>query len=470
MGNIIKPFLDATFLLDNSSAERLYFDYAEPMPIIDYHNHLPPLQIAQNYQFQNLTEIWLKGDHYKWRAMRTLGIDEKFITGNASDQQKFNKWAEATPQTLRNPLYHWTHLELQRYFGIDELLNTASAARIYAEANDQLQSPNLSTQALLKKMRVEVLCTTDDPLDDLQYHKSLAQQNPGFQVFPTWRPDKALAVDSGAVFRDYLQKLSAVTNSEIKDLEGFLTALKNRHDYFAAQGCRLSDRGISRIVSVPYTSGEVVSSFKQLVSGKDLRPDQVEKLQSHLLLELARMDHSRGWVQQYHLGALRNTNSNKLQILGPDCGYDSIGDYQHAGSLCNFLDRLDQTDQLAKTILYNLNPADNETMASLIGNFNNSSHRGKMQFGAAWWFLDQLDGMEKQLNALSNMSLLSCFVGMLTDSRSFLSFPRHEYFRRLLCRILGDEIEKGLIPEDYELVGGLVQNVCYYNAKEYFGF
>ncbi len=467
---MVKPFLNRSFLLQNAVSERLYFDYAKSLPIIDYHNHLPPKEIAENHQFQNLTEIWLKGDHYKWRAMRTLGIEEKYITGGATDEDKFLKWAEATPHTLRNPLYHWTHLELNRYFGVDQLLNPQTAPKIYEEVNQQLQSPACSTQSLLKKMKVEVLCTTDDPLDDLSYHQQIAQQDPGFKVFPTWRPDHALKVENVQGFLDYLGKLAELSQTEISNLDDFLNALQTRHDYFADHGCRLSDRGLTQVVSQPYTGEEVNAGFLRLLQGQALNHDQSSKLRSHILLELARMDHAKGWVQQYHLGAMRNTNSRQFNSLGPDTGFDSIGDFPQGQSLGRFLDKLDQSDQLTKTILYNLNPADNEILASMIGNFNDGSYKGKMQFGSGWWFLDQLDGMQKQLNALSNIGLLSCFVGMLTDSRSFLSFPRHEYFRRLLCNLLGTEIQQGLIPEDYDMVGTLVQNVCYHNAKEYFGF
>ena len=466
----VKPFIGPSFLLDNNVSEKLYFEYAEPLPLIDYHNHLPPKEIAENRQFHNLSQIWLEGDHYKWRAMRTWGIEERFITGDASDEQKFQKWAETTPHTIRNPLFHWTHLELQRYFGISELLNPQSAHHVYEQANEQLQAPEFTTQSLLKKMNVEVLCTTDDPLDDLYHHQNLGQKDLPFKVLPTWRPDKAIALEDISSFNKYVNKLSDVAVCDISDLDSFLQALQIRHDYFGAQGCKLSDRGLTQVMAVPFTTSDLKNVFDKALQGKALTPLQIAKLKSYLLLELARMDHAKGWVQQYHIGALRNNNTRMLASLGADSGFDSIGDYPLAQHLSAFLDQLDQTDQLAKTILYNLNPADNEVIATMVGNFNDGSIRGKMQFGSGWWFLDQLDGMEKQLNTLSNMSLLSCFVGMLTDSRSFMSFPRHEYFRRLLCNILGTEIQKGFIPEDYELVGALVQNVCHHNAKAYFGF
>ena len=466
----MKPFLNDDFLLQTATARMLYHEYAKPMPIIDYHNHLLPDQIAEDKQFSNITQIWLYGDHYKWRAMRANGVAEHYITGDASDWEKFEKWAETVPYTLRNPLYHWTHLELQRYFGITELLNKDSARRIYDECSAKLQTPEYSVQSLLKKMQVETLCTTDDPADSLEHHQALAASGFEVRVLPTFRADKAMAVDDVTSYNAYLDKLgtaAAVGISTFADLE---TALRRRHDFFASVGCRLSDHGLEHIYAAEYTPAEVAASFRKIRGGGALTPAENHQFKAAMLVLLAEMDWEKGWTQQYHLGALRNNNSRMLRELGPDTGWDSIGDFPQGRALSTFLDRLDRQDKLAKTIIYNLNPADNDLIATMIGNFNDGSVAGKMQFGSGWWFLDQKDGMEKQLNALSNMGLLPRFVGMLTDSRSFLSYPRHEYFRRVLCNLLGNDVENGELPADLDLLGRTVQNICYGNAKEYFGF
>ena len=466
----MKPFLSADFLLKTATARTLYHEYAKPMPIIDYHNHLLPDQIAGNKQFDNITQIWLYGDHYKWRAMRANGVAEHYITGDASDWDKFEKWAETVPYTLRNPLYHWTHLELRRYFGITELLNKDSARRIYDECSAKLQTPEYSVQSLLKKMQVETLCTTDDPADSLEHHQALAASGFEVRVLPTFRADKAMAVDDVTSYNAYLDELgtaAAVGISTFADLE---TALRRRHDFFASVGCRLSDHGLEHIYAAEYTPAEVAASFRKIRGGGALTSAENHQFKAAMLVLLAEMDWEKGWTQQYHLGALRNNNSRMLRELGPDTGWDSIGDFPQGRALSTFLDRLDRQDKLAKTIIYNLNPADNDLIATMIGNFNDGSVAGKMQFGSGWWFLDQKDGMEKQLNALSNMGLLSRFVGMLTDSRSFLSYPRHEYFRRVLCNLRGNDVENGELPADMELLGRTVQNICYGNAKEYFGF
>ena len=467
---IMKPFLSDDFLLQTDTARTLYHEYAKPMPIIDYHNHLLPDQIAGDKQFDNITQIWLSGDHYKWRAMRANGISERYITGDASDWEKFEKWAETVPYTLRNPLYHWTHLELRRYFGITELLNKDSARRIYDECSAKLQTPEYSVRNLLKMMQVETLCTTDDPADSLEHHHALAASGFEVRVLPTFRADKAMAVDDAASYNAYLDKLGTVAGVEIRTLADLETALRCRHDFFASLGCRLSDHGLEQIYAAAYTPEEVAASFAKIRGGQELTASENTQLKSALLVLLAEMDWEKGWTQQYHLGALRNNNSRMLRELGPDTGWDSIGDFSQGRALSAFLDRLDSQNKLAKTIVYNLNPADNELIATMIGNFNDGSVAGKVQFGSGWWFLDQKDGMEKQLNALSNMGLLSRFVGMLTDSRSFLSYPRHEYFRRVLCNLLGNDVENGELPADMELLGGMVQNICYGNAKAYFGF
>lgn len=466
----MKPFLDENFLLNTKTAQVLYHDYAAQMPIIDYHCHLPQQQIAENSQFDNISRVWLNGDHYKWRAMRTNGVDESYITGNQSDREKFRKWAETVPYTLRNPLYHWTHLELQRYFGITDLLSPETADHIFDETQEKLQAPEFQVRGLLEKMNVSVVCTTDDPVDSLEYHKQLKDEDYKIRVLPAFRPDAAMDLEDLDKFRKYVARLEAVANVSISHYDDYTQALKKRHDFFSEMGCSVSDHGLEEIYADDFTEGEIRHTFDKAVSGKAITHVEHRKFKSAMLLLFGQWDAEKGWVQQYHLGALRNNNSRMLGQLGPDTGWDSIGDFSQARSLSKFLDRLDTNDQLAKTILYNLNPADNELMATMIGNFNDGSIIGKVQFGSAWWFLDQKDGMTRQLNALSNMGLLSRFVGMLTDSRSFLSFPRHEYFRRLLCDLFGKEIENGELPNDKDWVGQIIQDICYNNASRYFGW
>lgn len=467
----MKPFLDNNFLLHTTAAQRLYQEFAASMPIIDYHNHLPPQQIAEDHCFENLTQIWLYGDHYKWRAMRTQGIPEAYCTGDANDWEKFEKWAETVPYTIRNPLYHWTHLELQRYFGITELLNPRSARAIYEQASALLRTPEYSVRQLLRKMNVRVLCTTDDPTDTLEWHSQIAADPAlDISVLPAFRPDKAMAVEDPAAFNNWTNKLASATGVSINDYDDFLTAMKNRHDFFAAHGCRLSDHGLEQLYAEHFSLREIKSIFQKIRSQQLLDPVEILKFKSALLFEFALWDHEKGWIQQFHLGALRNNNSRAARLLGADTGWDSVGDFRQGQALARFLDRLDSEDRLAKTILYNLNPADNELMATMAGNFNDGSVPGKIQFGSAWWFLDQKDGMEKQLNTLSNMGMLSRFVGMLTDSRSFLSFPRHEYFRRTLCNLIGREIENGELPDAFEWIGEIVRDICYRNAAAYFEF
>ena len=464
-------FIHDDFLLESEQGRILYHSFAESLPIIDYHCHLSPKDIAENRQFANLTQIWLYGDHYKWRAMRTCGVDERFITGNASDWQKFAKWAETVPKTLRNPLYHWTHLELRRPFGIDGFLNSATAKDIWEECNAKLTTPDFTTQGLLKQMNVEVVCTTDDPVDNLAYHKRIRNDSRlKTRVYPAFRPDKAMAVENPVSFVDYVKSLSQAAEIQIVTYKDFLLALRKRHDFFHQEGCRLSDHGLETVYAEDYTDSEVAALFNQLMQRQTLDSVGVTKIKSALLYEFALMDCEKGWVQQFHLGALRNNTTRMMRMLGPDTGYDSIGDFEMARPLAKFLNRLDTENKLAKTILYNLNPRDNELFATMIGNFQDGSVAGKLQYGSSWWFLDQIDGMTKQIEALSNMGLLSQFIGMLTDSRSFLSYPRHEYFRRLLCNILGSEMERGLIPNDIQLVGSMVRDICYFNAKRYFNF
>jgi len=466
----MKTFLDEDFLLQNKTAQRLYHEHAAQQPIIDYHCHLPVKDIADDHRFRDLQEIWLAGDHYKWRAMRTNGIDERYCTGNATPREKFDKWAETVPYTLRNPLYHWTHLELKRYFGISDLLSPATAGAIWEKANGMLQQPDFSCRSLLTKMNVEVVCTTDDPADSLEYHEQLQREFSEVKVYPAFRPDKAMAVEDAAAYNVYLDRLAGAAGMEIASYSDLLEALKKRHDFFDAHGCRLSDHGIDTFYAEEYTEKEVEKIFHRIRSGKELDTLSQKKIKTALLTEFAVMDHEQGWVQQYHYGALRNNNRLMYERLGPDTGFDSIDDVPVARTMSRFLDRLAYREKLAKTILYNLNPADNELVATMAGNFQDGTAPGKIQFGAAWWFLDQKEGMERQLNALSALGLLSRFVGMLTDSRSFMSYPRHEYFRRILCNLIGSDVEKGLLPNDMEWLGKMVENISYFNAKEYFNF
>ena len=466
----MKTFLDQNFLLSNKFAEHLYHEYAVKMPLIDYHCHLSPEQIANNINFKNLTDAWLAGDHYKWRGMRTNGVSEAYCTGNKPDEEKFMQWAATVPYTMRNPLYHWTHLELQRYFDIYEVLNPSSAKQIYDQASAMLQQPDFSTQALIQKMKVRVICTTDDPTDTLEFHQKIAASNFPVKVFPAFRPDKAMEVSNAAHFVAYIQKLEKLSKITISSFDDYLYALQNRHDFFASMGCNVSDHGLEEIYVEDFTGAEINSIFNKVKSGKEVSIIEQRKFKSCMLLHFAEWDWKKGWIQQYHLGALRNNNSRMMKLLGPDTGWDSIGDFSQASSLAKFLNKLDEEDKLAKTILYNLNPRDNELIATMTGNFNDGSVAGKVQFGSGWWFLDQKDGMEKQINALSNMGLLSRFVGMLTDSRSFLSYPRHEYFRRIVCNIFGTEIENGELPNDIAWIGKIIQDICYNNANEYFGW
>lgn len=466
----MQTFLTDDFLLQNEPARRLYHDYAAQMPIIDYHNHLPPDQIVRDHRFENITQLWLYGDHYKWRAMRANGIDEHYITGGASDWEKFEKWAETVPYTMRNPLYHWTHLELHRYFGVTGLLTPATARRIYDQCSERLQSPEFGAQGLLRRMNVAVVGTTDDPADALDYHAALPDTQPGFRMVPTFRPDKAMTPDDPATFGAYVAKLGTSAGTTIQTFDDLLAALESRADHFAQLGCRASDHGLETVYADSFDGAAVAQSFSRVMAGETLSAAELNAFKSAMMLFYGQLVHRKGWVQQFHLGALRNNNSRMLRTLGPDTGWDSIGDFSQARALSCHLDRLDNTDQLAKTILYNLNPADNDLFAAMIGNFQTGNVPGKMQFGSGWWFLDQKIGMEQQLNSLSNMGLLSRFIGMLTDSRSFLSFPRHEYFRRILCNLIGTDVTNGELPEDLDWLGGMVQYICYHNAKAYFGY
>ncbi len=465
----MKKFMDQDFLLQTETAQRLYHDHAAKMSIYDYHCHLPPQEIAEDKQYDNLGEIWLGGDHYKWRAMRTNGVDEKFCTGDASWRDKFQKWAETVPQTIRNPLYHWTHLELQRYFGIDTLLSPSTADAIFDECTAKLRTPEYSARNLMRKMNVKLVCTTDDPIDSLEYHKQIAADGFEIKVLPTFRSDKAMNLSDPMAWKEYIQTLEKVSGVAIKDFVSLIEAIEQRHEYFHSVGCRLSDHGVAYVPDAEASPTELDAIFAKAMAGNTADLSECEAFEAMFLYEVGMMNHARGWTQQFHVGVFRNNNSRLFKTLGPDTGFDSIADYRQGPGLIRLLDRLDSSNQLAKSILYNINPADNELMATMIGNYQDGTCPGKMQFGSGWWFLDQKDGMKKQMNALSNLGLLSRFIGMLTDSRSFLSYPRHEYFRRILCNLIGNDVENGEIPADMDLLGQMIENICYNNAADYFG-
>lgn len=463
-----KIFINEDFLLETKAARKLYHEYAESMPIIDYHCHLPAEDIATDRTFESITHVWLGGDHYKWRAMRTCGINEKYITGDASDEEKFKAWATVVPKLIRNPLYHWTHLELKRIFGIDELLNPDTAPNIYRQCNELLRQKVFSTRSILERFRVEALCTTNFPTEDLKHHKTIRDTHCKTMVLPCFRPDKALNADRPKEFNDLVDSLERLTNLSINSFESFIESLWKRHQFFHENGCRISDYGIETVYSVDWTQDEVNKAFTHVRSGHPLEGETLLKFRSAVLYELLLMDYEQGWVQQLHLGAMRNNNSKMMALLGPDSGYDSIGDFEQGKPLIRLLDKLEKSGHLGKTIIYCLNPRDNDLIASIIGCFQDGMTPGKIQMGSAWWFNDHKDGMTKQIEALSSIGVLSTFVGMLTDSRSFLSYPRHEYFRRILCNILGKEMTSGELPEDYEHIGSIVQDICYFNAKRYF--
>ncbi|MFO1475396.1 MAG: glucuronate isomerase [Verrucomicrobiota bacterium] len=460
-------FVHEDFLLQSRTARRLYHEFAESEPILDYHCHLPPKDIAENRRFNNLFEIWLEGDHYKWRAMRSNGVAERFCTGHADPFEKFRAWAATVPHTLRNPLYHWTHLELKRYFGIEELLDETTASRVWKRANEQLATPALTTQGILRKFNVKTLCTTDDPVDDLRYHEMMAAADMSTRVLPAFRPDKALTVDQPEAFKRWVGLLAAASDMEIPTFGRFLEALASRHEFFHAHGCRLSDHGMNRCYSDFPTEKAAAAIFARALKGKAASPGEHSQFASFMMLFFGQLDASKNWTKQLHLGALRNNNTRLLKQLGPDTGFDSIGDFPQAVALAAYLDRLDQENSLPKTIIYNLNPADNYVFATMLGNFQDGTIPGKLQLGSGWWFLDQKEGIEWQLNALSNLGLLSRFIGMITDSRSFMSYPRHEYFRRVLCNLVGRDVENNEIPDDDSLLGPIIRNICYENARQY---
>ncbi|HTS31115.1 MAG TPA: glucuronate isomerase [Bryobacteraceae bacterium] len=462
-------FIHEDFLLTTKTGRRLYHQYAEAEPILDYHCHLPPQDVAVNRRFQDLFEIWLEGDHYKWRAMRADGVGERYCTGDASHREKFLAWARTVPHTLRNPLYHWTHLELKRYFGIDALLDESSAPRVWEQANALLATDDLRAHGILRKFHVKAVCTTDDPTDDLSHHRAIAASDLETRVFPCFRPDKALNVHNPEVFNAWVKRLEAASNTSITTLSNFVDALKKRHDFFHQMGARMSDHGLNHPYGEFATEHEACVTFSRARAGHAAIAKEHDRFAGYLMVLFGRMDAEKGWTKQLHLGARRNNNSRRFRELGPDTGYDSVGDWPQAEALGNYLDRLDQDDALPRIVLYNLNPADNYVLATMIGNFQDGSIAGKIQFGSGWWFLDQKEAMEWQMNALSNCGLISRFLGMLTDSRSFMSYPRHEYFRRVLCDLFGKDMEAGLLPDDDSMVGALIRDICYTNAKEFLG-
>lgn len=468
----MKKFMGKNFLLQTETAQKLYHEHAAKMPIIDFHCHLIPQMVADDYKFRSITEIWLGGDHYKWRAMRSNGVDEKYCTGNeTSDWEKFEKWAETVPYTMRNPLYHWTHLELKTAFGIDKVLNPKTAREIYDECNEKLKQPEYSARGFMRRYHVETVCTTDDPVDDLHFHKQTKESGFEIKMLPAWRPDKTMAVENPADFKAYVEKLGEVSGVNISNFNEYVDAIQKRHDFFNEMGSRLSDHGIEEFYAEDYTDAEINNIFLKVLGGKKLTELETLKFKSAMLRIHAEMDYASNWTQQYHYGAIRNNNTKMFKQLGPDTGFDSIGEFNTAKKMAKFLDTLNSEGKLTRTILYNLNPCANEVIATMLGNFQDGSEPGKIQWGSGWWFLDQKDGIEKQLNALSLLGLLSRFVGMLTDSRSFLSYPRHEYFRRILCNLIGRDVENGELPEsELPFLGQMVEDISYNNAKRYFKF
>ena len=463
------PFIHDDFLLTTATARRLYHEYAEPEPILDYHCHLPPKDVAENRRFRNLFEIWLEGDHYKWRAMRSSGVDERYCTGDADPWQKFQAWARTVPGTLRNPLYHWTHLELKRYFGIEDLLDDSTARSVWDRANEQLACEDMRAHGILGKFRVKAVCTTDDPIDDLAHHRTIAASGLATRVFPTFRPDKALNVHQPDVFNPWVDRLAEAADVDIRNLAAFADAIGRRHDYFHAMGGRLSDHGLNHCYASFCPDDTAAGIFDRARSGQAASPVEQQQFGTWMMLLFGRLDAEKGWTKQLHLGARRNNNTRRFRELGPDTGFDGIGDWPQVDALALYLDRLERDNALPKTILYNLNPADNYAIAALIGNFQDGRTAGKIQFGSGWWFLDQREAMEWQINALSNVGLLSRFIGMLTDSRSFMSYPRHEYFRRTLCNLIGRDVEDGALPDRDDLAGPMIRNICYNNASCFLG-
>ena len=466
----MKAFMDENFLLETATAQDLFHNHAAKMPIIDYHCHLVPQMVAEDHQFRSITELWLGGDHYKWRAMRTNGVAEQYCTGTStSDWEKFEKWAETVPYTFRNPLYHWTHLELKTAFGITKLLSPATAREIYDVCNEKLKQPEYSARGLMRRYHVECVCTTDDPIDDLRWHKATRESGFEIRMIPAWRPDKAMNIEQHG-FAEYMARLGEVSGIEVDTFAHMVDALQRRHDFFAANGCKLSDHGVEEFYDEPYTDSQIETIFEKALRGQQLADLEVRQYKHAFLRMCGEMDYEADWTQQYHYGAIRDNNTQMYRLLGPDTGFDSIGEFNTARAMSHFLNELNEKDKLTRTILYTLNPCANEMIATMLGNFQDGVTPGKIQFGSGWWFNDQLNGMTRQMNALSVLGLLSRFVGMLTDSRSFLSYPRHEYFRRLLCNLLGNDVEKGLLPNDHDTLARMVEDISYNNARHYFKF
>ncbi len=466
-----KPFIHENFLLQSETAQHLFHDHAKKLPIIDYHCHLNPQEVASDHKFRSITELWLGGDHYKWRALRTNGVAEKFITGDASDWDKFQKWAETMPYCMRNPLYHWTHLELKTCFGIDKVLNPQTAKEIYDECNEKLASPEFSARNLMLHYNVEAVCTTDDPVDSLEYHKQIRESGFKVKVLPTWRPDMAMTVENPAAYREYIDKLAKVSGVSINCFNDIVKALLVRHKYFEEQGCRLSDHGMEEFYADDFTASELDAIFAKVYGGTALTDQEIRKFKSAMMLEFGKMDADTGWTQQFHYGVIRNQNTKMFNLIGKDTGFDSMAQVMTAKSMNRYLDRLNSMDKLTKTIIYNLNPSDFEMVGTTIGNFQDGSVPGKIQLGAGWWFLDQKNGMEQQMQVLSMLGLLSRFVGMLTDSRSFVSYARHEYFRRILCNLIGNDVVNGEIPSsEMPRIEQMIEDISYFNAKKFFNF
>ncbi|MCQ2051923.1 MAG: glucuronate isomerase [Bacteroidaceae bacterium] len=467
----MKKFMDKDFMLESKTAQDLYHNHAAGLPIIDYHCHLNPKEVAEDHKFSSITELWLGGDHYKWRALRANGIPEEYITGNASDWDKFQKWAQSVPYMMRNPIYHWTHLELKTAFGIDKILNPDTAKEIYDECNEKLQQKEFSARGLMRKYNVEVVCTTDDPIDSLEYHKAVKESGFECKVLPTWRPDKAQAVENPSAYKKYIEQLSIASGIEIKTYTDLIDALRKRHNFFEENGCRLSDHGMDQFFANDYKQSEIDTIFKKVMSGKELAEEEQLKFKSAMFTDFAVMDAESGWTQQFHFGPQRNNNSKMFAKIGPDTGFDSMGECLTAKSMAKFLDRLNSMDKLAKTIVYNLNPNSSTMVATMLANFQDGSVPGKMQYGAGWWFLDQKYGMIDQMNVLSMQGLLSRFVGMLTDSRSFVSYARHEYFRRIMCNLIATDVENGELPvQEMPRIEEMVRDISYFNAKRFFNF
>jgi glucuronate isomerase len=466
----MKTFMDEDFLLQTETAKVLYHEHASALPIFDYHCHIPSKDIAEDRKFDNITQLWLNEDHYKWRALRANGIEEKYLTGNATDWEKFEKWAFTVPYTVRNPMYHWVHLELRNVFGVKKLLNPSTAREIWDICNAKLRSKGYSARGLMSKANVHTVCTTDDPVDSLEYHQQIKASGFKIKVYPAWRPDKAMTIEKAEAFNQYVDQLGNVSGMNIDNFTDYMDALEKRHLFFHENGCRLSDHGPATMYCEAYTLEEIKSIFSKARSGKSPSTEEGVKFKSAMLYEFAVQDHKRGWTQQYHIGPMRNNSRRMFELIGPDAGFDSMGDEQVAYPMARFFDRLDYENKLTRTIIYNLNPKDNYVMATMAGNFQDHSEPGKMQWGSAWWFADQKEGMIQHLNTLSSLGLLSRFVGMLTDSRSFLSYSRHEYFRRILCNLIGTDVENGEIPNDMELLGQMVEDICFYNAERYFKF